>query len=1337
MARYYPPGGGTGGSGSSVDLDQITVPRRLVPSGYKTLTSDSIGEIVEGTLPLLKGTAFGDSSNDIGAAFESSPIKLAVNNNAVAGFDYVLNGYFDDTVNGTMTRVHIPNCIPSNIAAGVKVGGKNAYLVGTFSADATAIASDIKMGKTVYVNGIKVTGTMPVRTAIDSTLTAGSSVEMPEGYYPAGKVTAKSLADQTKANAVAAHILKGDTAWIDGVLVTGSMPNIASIDAVKSLYNETEVSTLFARISKGAHITDATSGYPEVSIPYADIVSASGITADKIAAGNSIFGVAGTFSSDANAVAEDLREGKKAYVNGQLIVGTGQIKEIGTFGTGTAVNATINKSAVAFKRSKVVPGTSITKTDISQNKDGSIVTWYDSTAKIQYWYTAKDEVYLNANSASMFSGMSAVTNIEIDFNTSKVTNISSIFSGCSALTSLNLIGFGTGSVTNFQNMFLNCNRLTTITYDPYFIISDSVLSTCTLGNVSGNNTLNMYKNCPANKIIGSWIPSDYSYNTDGTLVQISEATFVSGSAFNTIINKNATQFLKTENPPSSSVITSDISVEKDGRIITWYDSTSTTQYWYSNAPKYKIYLNATISDMFANCTKLQSMKLESNLCYNSEKIVHADRVFLNCTSLTDVTIEGGESISMAQIFKGCTKLQDAWIRLDSETSLINAKEMFYGCISMSKMYLSYCYSLTDISYMFYNCKSLTSVNLDGGLAAVTTMAYAFYGCENLETVSLGYNDGRYASINVLDASYMFYNCKKLDFGRWYSTIQLYHKCTNANSMFEGCESMTTHPQYIFDDENGNTTPAKIKMMSRMFYNCYAMDSLYVYGLENCTDMSYMCYNCRSLSDVTLSNLNLSAIETTESMFEGCTNPDLISMHGIDMGENLSKLTNMSKMFKGCTLSNDNIREFMNLNHTADDINLREMFSGCNFTNMNYESSSGFYMSQNARKKCNNNDNTNPTWHMFYNVPSSKIALFNWPGYWEDGTYISAGKMDANNYNVLIDGAETFKRAYSVPSEGTTDISYRYTSDEDSSVVTWLDSNDTKIQYYYTPYNKLILTDGYEDDPDFSSINIFKWNSVIKTIDLSTCITNISNLREMFAGCSSLVNIKFPTMLKPIIVTYGMFENCASLKSVDLSIFDLTDVMDVHNMFNGCSSITSLNVSSINTSKVIDMSYMFSSCTSLTTLDISSFDVGNVTNMEGLFDGYGGNTLTLFKTLSKKVTNMCNMFVDCANLTTINNIQYIDTSSVINMNGMFSYCPSLTKLDLSKFNTINVTDMTYMFFMSDSLSNITYSSNFVIGPNLDVASSYPNGTRFMFNDCPANKPNWTGGTWNSSGTFIRS
>lgn len=68
---------------------------------------------------------------------------------------------------------------------------------------------------------------------------------------------------------------------------------------------------------------------------------------------------------------------------------------------------------------------------------------------------------------------------------------------------------------------------------------------------------------------------------------------------------------------------------------------------------------------------------------------------------------------------------------------------------------------------------------------------------------------------------------------------------------------------------------------------------------------------------------------------------------------------------------------------------------------------------------------------------------------------------------------------------------------------------------------------------------------------------------------------------------SMFAECYSLSSLDLSSFDTSKVTNMNNMFYNCKALISLDLSNFNTSKVIYMDYMFKDCISLTTLTLGS------------------------------------------------------------------------------------------------------------------------------------------------------
>ena len=66
-------------------------------------------------------------------------------------------------------------------------------------------------------------GTMPNNGGQSATLKCGQSKQIPEGYTTGGTVTAADLASQTSANAAANQISSGKTAWVNGKKVTGTL----------------------------------------------------------------------------------------------------------------------------------------------------------------------------------------------------------------------------------------------------------------------------------------------------------------------------------------------------------------------------------------------------------------------------------------------------------------------------------------------------------------------------------------------------------------------------------------------------------------------------------------------------------------------------------------------------------------------------------------------------------------------------------------------------------------------------------------------------------------------------------------------------------------------------------------------------------------------------------------------------------------------------------------------------------------------------------------------------------------------------------------------------------
>ena len=221
---------------------------------------------------------------------------------------------------------------------------------------------------------------------------------------------------------------------------------------------------------------------------------------------------------------------------------------------------------------------------------------------------------------------------------------------------------------------------------------------------------------------------------------------------------------------------------------------------------------------------------------------------------------------------------------------------------------------------------------------------------------------------------------------------------------------------------------------------------------------------------------------------------------------------------------------------------------------------------------------------------------------------------------------------------------------------------------------------------------------VTSIDLSVFDTSeVTDMSRMFERCSSLTSLdvsKFDT--SNVTDMNGMFDSCHDLTSLDLSNFDTSQVISMSGMFYSCASLTSLDLRNFDTSKVTNMSDMFFYCTSLTSLDVSEFDTSKVTNMSNMFRNCTSLTsLNLRNFDTSKVTNMSDMFFYCTSLTSLD-VSKFDTLKVTNMRGMFADCSSLTSLDLRSFDTSQVTNMSSMFDVCRKLTQITVSNKWVVG-----------------------------------------
>ena len=122
---------------------------------------------------------------------------------------------------------------------------------------------------------------------------------------------------------------------------------------------------------------------------------------------------------------------------------------------------------------------------------------------------------------------------------------------------------------------------------------------------------------------------------------------------------------------------------------------------------------------------------------------------------------------------------------------------------------------------------------------------------------------------------------------------------------------------------------------------------------------------------------------------------------------------------------------------------------------------------------------------------------------------------------------------------------------------------------------------------------------------------------------------------------------------------------MNSMFAKCISLEEINISHFKTSSLTDMSKMFYNCQKLRTINLSNLKI--------------------------LPNNLKGMFENCHNLKIIEGLSKLNTSEVTDMSEMFSFCNSLSEIDLLNFNTSSVKNMSFMFY--GVLSEIIDVTNF--------------------------------------------
>lgn len=525
---------------------------------------------------------------------------------------------------------------------------------------------------------------------------------------------------------------------------------------------------------------------------------------------------------------------------------------------------------------------------------------------------------------------------------------------------------------------------------------------------------------------------------------------------------------------------------------------------------------------------------------------------------------------------------------------------------------------TNLNQAFRLCKYLRSANL--GSLKISNLAEAFYECQSLETISFAGS----TFANLSSMKNLFFNCSKLQ--SLDLTVMNTSNVTDMGGLFHKCTSLSE-----LNISNWNTK--EVTNMKNMFTDCELLTSLDLshFDTSQVTDMGEMFKDCSALESINMSNWNTENVTNFINIFDSCKCITELDIKHFNTGS----ATSMEGMFNACEkLSVVDISNFVTDNVKS----MTRMFQRCS------------------------------------SLTSIDISGFNTENV-ENILYMFTG---CNNLTTLVLGQKDFRKVK--------DVKYLFSG---CSKLTNVDFSQMQLEAVENLTSMFINCNN------------------ITNLDLSMFSTKkATNMKNMFSGCTNLKTLDLSMFDTTLVESMeGMFNYCSALESIDISSFNTVNVTNMKDMFKNCRQLNSLNVSNFDTRAITTMEGMFSECVKLTALDISTFNIISLLNAKSMFKRCSGLTsLNLGDLTFNNVNDFEDMFNDCSKLTMLDlthfdtraalNMQRMfaeckslvkiifgnnfKTKTVTNMNSMFQSCSSLTGLDLTNFETDNVTDMAYMF-----------------------------------------------------------
>ena len=361
--------------------------------------------------------------------------------------------------------------------------------------------------------------------------------------------------------------------------------------------------------------------------------------------------------------------------------------------------------------------------------------------------TIKDLKYLNTEQvtdmSNMFYGCSALTSLDVThFNTAKVTNMNYMFYRCSKLTSLDVTKFNTANVTNMSYMFCRCPVLSSldvtkfntanVTNMSYMFESCSALSSLDLSNFytkEVGNMVCMFSGCSAlktiyasDKFVTSKVQSGegmfaFCRNLKGTILEYNNSK-TDHTYANCGTNGYFTPvFEYAEFNEGTGTLTFRRGLSKPERAYALNLEASEPGWLTHKDEIKKVVFDASFANArptsccswFWYCTNLATIEGIENL--NTENVTNMGVMFCRCQNLSSLDLTNfntGNVTNMYGMFSNCQNLSSLDLTSFNTANVTNMDYMFDGCSTLTTIYASEKFVTDQVNGgdMFNECRSL-------------------------------------------------------------------------------------------------------------------------------------------------------------------------------------------------------------------------------------------------------------------------------------------------------------------------------------------------------------------------------------------------------------------------------------------------------------------------------------------------------------------------------------------------------------------------------------------------------------------------------------------------------